>query len=79
MEFSSSEIVIPKIVTSNADNFVIGGIVMVIMDVGGMLVVRMKPAKMLPKANRMIGLVRLGLFSLIEDVEVKRGSFSKAK
>lgn len=77
--FSSMDSRMPIVVTIRADSFVIGGIVMVIMVVGGMFMIRINPAKMLPRAKRMIGLIRFGLFSLMGEVVEKRGSFNKAK
>lgn len=78
-EFNSMAISSPRMVTIRADIFVVGGIVIVIIDVGGMFVVRVNPAKMLPMAKRIIGLVRFGLFSLIGDRGRNRGWFSNAK
>lgn len=43
------------------------------MLVGGILCEIMKPAKMLPSARRLIGLVSLGLFSFIMISEGNRG------
>lgn len=60
IEFSSIAIRRPRVVTIKAENLEIGGIVSGTIDVGGMLVVRIKPAKMLPMARRVIGLMRFG-------------------
>lgn len=43
------------------------------MVVGGMLYEMKNPARMLPSASRLIGLINKGLFSLIIIVEGKRG------
>ncbi len=50
----------PVMVTIRAESLEIGGIVSGTIDVGGIFIVRIKPAKMLPMARRMIGLMRLG-------------------
>lgn len=63
----------PVMVTIRAESLEIGGIVSGTIDVGGMFIVRIKPAKMLPIAKRMIGLMRLGWFSLIGDMGRNRG------
>lgn len=69
----------PMIVTIRAASFRAGGIVIGIMEVGGIFIVRINPAKMLPRARRVMGFVRFGLFSLIGDIGGKRGWLSKAK
>lgn len=69
----------PMIVTVKAASFRIGGIVIGIIEVGGIFIVRMNPAKILPRVRRVIGFVRFGLFSLIGDIGGKRGWLSKAK
>ena len=60
VEFSSIAIKRPAMVTIRADNLEIGGMVRGTIDVGGMFIVKIKPAKILPMARRMIGLIRLG-------------------
>lgn len=47
--------------------------------VGLMKVVRRKPATILPKASRLIGLVSNGLFSLIVLIGENRGWLSRAR
>lgn len=77
-ELSSIPIAKPAKVISRADNLIISGIVIVIDVIGGMLIVTKNPAKMLPIANRIIGLIKFGLFSLIGEIEEKRGLPSRA-
>ena len=62
---SSSAIAKPIIVTSMAVIFKYHGIVITWMLVGGMLWEMKNPAKMLPSAKRLIGLIRSGLFSFM--------------
>ncbi len=62
---SSRARIIPRVVTMIAAVFVMGGMV-----IGGVFVGRIRdeirrPAMMLPKANRMIGRMAEGVFSLI--------------
>lgn len=45
---------------------------------GGMLFEMMKPAKILPIASRLMGLINRGLFSLMLSVVVLRGWSSSA-
>lgn len=59
-EFNSIAISKPVIVTIRAESLEMGGIVSGTIDVGGIFIVRIKPAKMLPIARRIIGLVRFG-------------------
>ena len=54
-ELSYMPIMRPVMVTGRAISLVIIGIVMVIEDVGGMFMVRLKPGEMLPKANDILG------------------------
>lgn len=63
--FSSRARANPRIVTNKAVILMCQGIVRTGMLVGGILSEIRKPAKMLPKANRLIGLIRSGLFSFI--------------
>ncbi len=79
VEFSSIAIRRPIIVTIRAESLEVGGMVSGTIDVGGIFIVRMNPVKMLPKARRMIGLIRFGWFSLIGDRGRNRGWFSSAK
>lgn len=55
----------PKIETSKAVVFRYQGMVRIWMLVGGILYEIVNPARMLPSARRLIGLIRLGLFSFI--------------
>ena len=63
----------PIVVTIRAICFIATGIVMVIEDEGGIVEVRINPAKIVPNANRIIGLIRLGLFSLMGNIVMNRG------
>lgn len=76
---SSIEIRMPIIVTNIAEIFSMVGIVIGIVVVGGMLVVSRNPVRILPKASRIIGLIKFGLFSDITGIGRNRGSFSKTK
>lgn len=62
---SSKAMAKPKIEISKAVNLIYQGIVCMGMLVGGMLSEIRKPAKMLPSANRLMGLMRSGLLSSI--------------
>lgn len=73
VEFSSIAMSSPEIVTIKAENLEIVGMVIGTIEVGGIFIVRMKPAKILPMARRMIGLIRLGWFSLMGDRGRNRG------
>lgn len=63
--FSSSAIANPKIEIERAVILRYQGIVRIGMLVGGMLNEIRNPAKMLPSARRLIGLIRFGLFSFM--------------
>lgn len=69
----------PIIVTKRADDFSRGVIVIIWVFVGGRLRVIIRPARILPYARRLIGLIISVLFSLIGEKEEKRGYFIKAK
>lgn len=71
--FRSSAIANPAMVTISAVVFRYHGIVITWMVVGGMLYEMKKPARMLPSASRLIGLVSNGSFSLMVIVGGKRG------
>lgn len=63
----------PAIVTARAASFIYKG-----MDITGVfngvrLVVMTRPARILPQASRLIGLITAVLFSLIGEKELKRG------
>ena len=70
---SSSATRRPKIVTRRAASFRAGGIVITGVLEGRKFEVIRRPATMLPQANRLIGLMTEGLFSLIGEMAVKRG------
>ena len=63
----------PMIETVSAANFRRGGIDITGVFRGRMFEVISSPAVMLPHANRLIGLMTAGLFSLIGDNELNRG------
>jgi len=63
----------PIIVTIRAAIFSVGCIVITGVFRGRILVVIKRPAIMLPQANRLIGLMTAGLFSLIGDRGLNRG------
>lgn len=70
---SSRAVRSPKMVTIRAASFSRGGI-----DITGVLIgvieeVIMSPARMLPQASRLIGLMTVGLFSLMGEREGNRG------
>lgn len=65
MLFRSSAIANPAIVIMRAVIFRYQGMVITCTVVGGMLYEMKKPAKILPSANRLIGLISNGLFSLM--------------
>lgn len=70
---SSRAINSPKMVTTRAASLRRGGIVMTGVFKGIMFEVIRRPATMLPQANRLIGLITAGLFSLIGDMGLNRG------
>lgn len=72
-EASSKAIIRPRMVTIRAASFKRGGIDMTGVFSGVMLEVRRRPATMLPHANRLIGLITAGLFSLIGERALNRG------
>lgn len=63
----------PIIETLSAANFKIGGIDMTGVLKGRTLEVINSPAMMLPHANRLMGLMTAGLFSLMGERELNRG------
>lgn len=69
----------PMIVTSRALSFSRGVIVITWVFVGRKLDVINRPAIILPQARRLIGLITVGLFSLIGDSGVDRGCPINAK
>lgn len=72
-ELSSIPIISPIVVTIRAICFMNVGMVMVMEDEGGIVVVSINPAKIVPSASRIIGLIRLGLFSLRGNIVMNRG------
>lgn len=70
---SSMAIVNPKIVTDRAASFKYRGMVMMGLFIGGMSLEIKKPAKILPKASRLMAFFSCGLFSLILIVGRNRG------
>lgn len=63
--FSSRAIANPRIEMSKAVIFRYQGIVRIWILVGGMFCEIRKPARILPSARRLMGLIRFGLFSFI--------------
>lgn len=63
----------PRIVTIRAASFSEGGIVITGVFKGIIFEVIRRPAIMLPQASRLIGLITVGLFSLIGDRGLNRG------
>ena len=72
-EASSSAVISPRIVTIRAASLSKGGIDITGVLSGRRLEVIRRPATMLPHASRLMGLITIGLFSLIGDRELKRG------
>ena len=72
-EANSSAITRPRMVTRRAASLSRGGIVITGVFRGRKLEVISKPATMLPQANRLIGLMTAGLFSLMGERVLKRG------
>lgn len=70
---NSSAMISPRIETIRAASFRRGGIDMTGVLRGVMLDVRRSPARMLPQAKRLIGLITAGLFSLTGERELNRG------
>lgn len=70
---SSRAIIRPRIVTIRAASFSTGGIDITGVFRGMMLEVIRRPAMMLPQANRLIGLITAGLFSLMGERVLNRG------
>ncbi len=75
----SNAIMKPRVVIARAVSFRWRGIVIRGVVIGGMLLNRIKPAKMLPIRSRLIGLISSGLFSLMVMEGGKRGCPSSAK
>lgn len=78
-QFRSMAIVNPIIVMKRAISFRYKGIVRMGVFIGGMLLDKRYPAKMLPTRRRLIELMSWGLFSLIGDREENRGCPMRAK
>lgn len=79
MLFRSSAIANPAIVIIRAAAFIYQGIVITCTVVGGMLYEIKKPARILPRASRLIGLISNGLFSLMVVVVENRGLVIRTK
>lgn len=77
--FRSSAITNPAMVTTKAVIFMYQGMVITCRAVGGMLYEMKNPAKMLPSANRLMGLISNGLFSLMVIAAGKRGLVIRTK
>lgn len=76
---SSVATVNPSKVTVRAINFKCGGMVIWGVVCGIVFIEMKKPIKMLPRINRLIGLTRCGLFSLIRVSVGYRGCPRRAK
>lgn len=76
---SSVATVNPSKVTARAINFKCGGMVIWGVVCGIVFIEMKKPIKMLPRINRLIGLTRCGLFSLIRVSVGYRGCPRRAK
>lgn len=63
----------PRMVTRRAASLRRGGMDMTGVFRGVMLEVRINPARILPQASRLMGLITEGLFSLIGEREANRG------
>lgn len=70
---SSKAVSRPIKVTIRAVSFSKGGMDIIGVFMGRMLDVISRPAIMLPQASRLIGLITVGLFSLIGDKALNRG------
>lgn len=69
----------PAMVIKRAVNFRCVGMVRIGVFMGGMLLDKRYPARILPIKRRLIELISLGLFSLIEVREENRGCPMRAK
>lgn len=72
-EASSRATKTPIIVTARAASFRVKGMDAIGVLGGRIFEMRRRPATMLPQANRLIGLITVGLFSLIGDRGLNRG------
>lgn len=70
---SSSAVSRPRIVTIRAASLRRGGMDMIGVFRGVILEVIRRPAMMLPHASRLIGLITVGLFSLMGERALNRG------
>lgn len=70
---NSSAVRRPRIVTIRAASFSRGGIDMIGVFKGVILEVIRRPAIMLPQASRLMGLITVGLFSLMGERALNRG------
>lgn len=69
----------PRIVAVMAESLACQGIVRIWVSRGGKLKKIMNPARILPNAKRLIGLIKLGLFSFMEMSGVYRGLVMETK
>lgn len=72
-EASSNAVKRPKMVTARAASLRNGGIDIIGVFKGVMFEVRISPARILPQAKRLMGLITAGLFSLMGERGLKRG------
>lgn len=72
-EASSRAVRRPRSVIARAASFRRGGMDMTGVFIGRMFAVISRPARMLPQASRLIGLITAGLFSLMGEKVLKRG------
>jgi len=70
---SSRAVISPRIVTARAASFSRGGIDITGVFRGIILEVIKRPATMLPRAKRLMGLITIGLFSLMGEKALNRG------
>ena len=75
----SNAIMKPRIVTIRAVSFTCKGMVIKGVVTGGILLERMNQAKMLPISRRLIGLISMGLVSLMLMRGEKRGCSNRVK
>lgn len=70
---NSSAAMSPRTETARAANFSVKGIVATGVFSGRILEEMISPAAMLPRARRLIGLIKWGSFSLMGEIELNRG------
>lgn len=79
MVASSRAVKRPRIVTARAAIFSGRGIDITGVFSGVMFIIIRNPAIMLPQASRLMGLIRVGLFSLMGERGLNRGVFMETK